>query len=505
MRWSILWRTLILSALDSTLYQYCRYLRELDLRDLSQLLDRLDEPKFRTKVMKQFFAGSLSRFHHVIQTTGKHRATRLDAKKILNEIGDLMTQQAPMLEVISEPTISDVLSTALPLWAPRLSNLRELELWDGKALEGEETRDLLHVYCPKLHRLRIHHSSGSEPDHYLAGMVGTMALDVLTSFENLGTCNIGPETCLAFNNHGQSLTALKLALDQEGILSLGLLQGCTRLQTLHISAIPTSVDLKTTQNDAYLEILEWLKQCGQLTHIYLNNMVSAPDLLLTVLLNEDVKLESLEVNGNESSMYQAKDHAAFHTALGTQTTLQSLSLRGDPVSRFCSASNLAIDMLIKPLFQDDTARDDIELILNSLCRLTNLRELSLYRISDYFSDEHIKLLAQHLSSLEMLYIGGYGISDDVWIPLSALKTLKSITFAGITTFTKDGILGFIEQLGESNTGLVLSIEMADPDTMIPEETQDLLRDAISTKARGRFEYQPLRGTLLTAIVFAGAS
>ncbi|TKA70060.1 hypothetical protein B0A55_06241 [Friedmanniomyces simplex] len=471
MRWSILWRTLILSALGKTLYPYCRHLRELDLRDLSSLLDRLDEPKFRTKVMKQFFAADLSRFHHVIQTTGKYRANRLDAKRILVEIGDLITQQAPMLEVISEPSISDVLSTALPLWAPRLSNLRELELWDGKALADERIRDSLLVYSPKLHRLRMHHSSGSEPDHYLAGVIGGMPVDVLTSFENLAMCSIGLETCLAFNNHGQSLTSLKLALEEEGILALKLLQGCTHLQTLHISALRPSVDLKATQNDAYLEIVEWLKQCGHLTEIYFKDLVSAPDLLLPILLNENVKLRSLEINGNESSMYQVRDHHAFHAALGMQSSLQSLSLRADP---------------------DTMTRDDVEVLLDALCRLTTLRDLSLFRISDYFSDEHIKLLAQHLKLLETIYIGGYGITDIVWAPLGLLEHLKAITFAGITAFTRVGILAFINQLGDSNNGFVLSIEMADPDTMIPEEAQESLRDALADSVGGRFEYQPLR-------------
>ncbi|KAK3648042.1 hypothetical protein LTR56_007742 [Elasticomyces elasticus] len=471
MRWSILWRSLILSALDKTLYPYCRHLRELDLRDLSNLLDSLDEPKFRTKVSKQFFAGELSRFHHTIQATGRQRASRLDAKKIIVEIGNLITQHAPMLEVISEPSISDVLSTALPLWVPRLVNLRELELWDGKALEDEEIRNLLHVHCVKLHKLRMHHASGTEPDHYLAGMIGGN-LNVLTSFENLNYSSIGPETCLAFNNHGQSLTTLKLALEEDGILALGLLQGCVALQTLHVSALRPSVDLKVTQNDVYLEICAWLKQCGHLTDIVFRDLVSAPDLMLPVLQNEDVKLTSLEINGSEASWYQVKDHHDFHRALSSQSSLQTLSLRGDP---------------------DPPSRDDVELLVDVLCHMTALKDLSLYRISDYFTDGYIVLLAHHLPLLESLYVGGYGTTDKALISLNGLTHLRSVTFAGITNFTSDGISTFINRLGEGNTGLVLSVEAADPHTMIQEDAQDALREELLQKANGRFEYQPLRG------------
>jgi len=141
-------------------------------------------------------------------------------------------------------------------------------------------------------------------------------------------------------------------------------------------------------------------------------------------------------------------------------------------------------------------RDDIEIVLNSLCHLTELQTLQLFRLSHYFTDEHIKLLAQHLPRLDTLYIGGYGITDDVWSSVGTLKHLKSITFAGNTAFTSDGILSFIEKLGEGNTGLVLSIEMADPDTMIPEEVQETLRGALASSVNGRFEYQPSRGMVL---------
>lgn len=48
-RWSILWRMLILSGLGKTMYPYCRYLRILDLRDLTDLLD---DDKFRSKIAK---------------------------------------------------------------------------------------------------------------------------------------------------------------------------------------------------------------------------------------------------------------------------------------------------------------------------------------------------------------------------------------------------------------------------------------------------------------------
>ena len=113
---------------------------------MSNLIERLDEPKFRSKVAKQFFAGHLSRFHLIGPSPGKGRAARLDVKKILLAVGDEITQHAPLLEGLSEPTTSDVLLSALPTWTPRLGHLRSLEIWDGKLLADEGIRRLLHAY-----------------------------------------------------------------------------------------------------------------------------------------------------------------------------------------------------------------------------------------------------------------------------------------------------------------------------------------------------------------------
>jgi hypothetical protein len=48
-RWSILWKSIIASSFEATLFPYCRYIKTLDFRDLGYLLD---EDQFRIKVSK---------------------------------------------------------------------------------------------------------------------------------------------------------------------------------------------------------------------------------------------------------------------------------------------------------------------------------------------------------------------------------------------------------------------------------------------------------------------
>jgi len=454
------------------MYPYCRHLRELDLRDLGDLLDRLQDNKFK-KVAKQFWAGDLARFRHVFTDTPvKYRVGRLDIKKILLSIGDVLTQQAPLLEGLSEPSSSDVVSSALPLWASRLSHLRELEFWDGKALADETLRNLVHAHCRNLSELRFHHSTGDDADHNLAALINGMPENTLTRFENISSSGIGAETLLALNRHGRSLTSLKLGLDEDGILALKYLQACTQLRTLAITALRPSIDLKATQNDVFLEIVEWLKQCDLLNDVTFDGLISAPDLALPILLNKKVSLRDLQIHAKEGSLYVVKDHHDFHRALGQQHGLRSLWLRADP---------------------ETISRDDQEILIDSFCHLPKLEELNLVRISDYFSDQQITTLAEHLTNLTHLTVAGYGTSDAVWDSLARLDKLKTLTFGGITTFTADGLLHFISQLGPGNAELAITVDNADPDSMITDEVQDKVRDAIIAKVGGRFEYQPLRG------------
>ena len=183
------------------------------------------------------------------------------------------------------------------------------------------------------------------------------------------------------------MTSLHLALSAGGILALGYLQGCTTLTKLSIFSLDSSVDLKATQNDVYLEIVEWLKACSSLQEVAFNGMISAPDLMTPILLNDAVVLQEVGINAKYDSLYAVKDNHDFHRALAQQTSLQRLYLSADA---------------------DLTTRDDIEILMNSFCSLHSLKVLHLTRISEYFTDEHILLLAQHMPRLEELSVGGYG-------------------------------------------------------------------------------------------------
>lgn len=302
-----------------------------------------------------------------------------------------------------------------------------------------------------------------------------MPRDTLEYFENIGECGIGTETCKALNTHGKSLKFLALAVPDKGIDGLGLLKSCTAIETLKLTDTRPPHDLKESHNDTLEGMIEWLKQCTKLRDVSFTNFVSAPDILTPVLNEEGIDLMELQINARDDCMYMLREHQAFHAAIGLQTKLQSLLLKADP----------------DPL--EPVARNQL---CESLCELRDLRYLKLTRSSDYFQDDQLQLLAENLLNLEDLLVSGWLLSDQTLEKLSNLGNLKSVTFNGLSNFTADGILEFIDKLGSGNRGLAVSIDMASLESALSSEEQDLVRDTLATKVQGRFEYQLVRGEWL---------
>lgn len=299
-----------------------------------------------------------------------------------------------------------------------------------------------------------------------------MCANTLTEFENHADCGIGQETCLAFNRHGGSLKILKLALPDEGISSLGLLQSCTNLELLKLTDQRPPHDLKATQNDVYLDMINWLKECKYLRDISLENFISAPDILTEVLNTSEMQLEELQISARDDSLYSMKDHHDFHLAIGKQKKLRSLLLKADP----------------EPL------RPDIrDALVEQLCQLVDLRYLKLTSTSNYFLDDNIQKLSASLLKLEDLLIVGWQLGDPSLETLSNLGELKNVTFSGLSKFTAVGLLDFINDLSPGNLGLSISIDMASTEAALTSEEIEIVRDALVNKVQGRFEYQLIRG------------
>ena len=310
----------------------------------------------------------------------------------------------------------------------------------------------------------------SDSDHQLATFIQGIQVPSLQSLELFSVTGIGAESFLALNRHGAALKFLRLSVKPESCPSLSFLKNCINIEVLILEDSTGSSDLERTHYDQFLEIVEWLRSCKQLRVLEFHNFPPAAALTTHMLKAGNVSLQTLQVES-----YVMRESSEFHQALGNLKSLRTLVLRGDP---------------------DACSRDDMDALCESVCEIPGLRDLKLRGVSEYFTNDHINYLAWNLLSLEHLYVEGYGINDGVWPALSRLRKLQWISFYGLTTFTKEGLLTFISKLETpGNENIMVMVDNADIDGRLSEDDQAVVREAISEKVDGRFEYTLYRGRL----------
>ena len=457
-KWTCLWRSLALSSIGKTAYPYCRYLRALDLRDLEQLFQ---EPRFHQKYGEDFFAGDLASFlieeQSMPQTRAKS-ARRFNVTNMLDKIGDSITKSAPMLEELAGPASHE----ALLRWAPCLGNLQQLRLWDGSALVN--TGSIITVHCPRFTLLKFYNWLGDSTDASFAAFLLDLRPNSLESVEIFGGSHSGTQVTSALSHHSQSLVELKLGqVNSEVFSSLPTLSSPTGLKVLHLSGFRGNVPVP---KEVWNEISTWLRSCTSLIDVSLLGSSHCHQILTPFLLDPKIRLSKLEIE------YFSTTATAFHSALAHQSSsLTSLILRAE-------GDGFDVNPLVK-----------------SLTSLTNLLELRLFGVSDYFRDQHIISIANSIPMLEELSISGWAITDAVWPALGSLKSMRRLDLNAVSVFTLEGILGYIDGLGKGNWGLSLAIMMADPEYALQEEEQALAKEVLANKVEGRFDYTLSRGKI----------
>jgi hypothetical protein len=307
----------------------------------------------------------------------------------------------------------------------------------------------------------------TDNDHKFAKFLSSMRPDSLQTLQTISDVKAGAETFLALNHHGKSLEDLRLCVSNDSIPHLSLLQGCTALKTLRIEDIHGTVDLDATEHDVFLETIAWLRKCENLQRLSFSKLQSGAAIITPVLHEEKIRLSSLEIDS-----YTLKDHRSFHQALVHQhSSLRVLFLSGDTEGMF---------------------RDDLDILVDSLKQLRELRDLHLI-LPEVLRDEHLVTVLADLALLEDLYVSGLELNDIVLPHLAGLPNLRTVTISGISKFSMDGLLDFVSRLGPGNQGIRVSVDMADTDTLLPEDELNLIRENLAEKVGGTLEYMALRG------------
>jgi hypothetical protein len=478
-KWALVWNSIIRSSLGATAYPYCLYIRSLDLRNFDLLLN---DSHFRSSALDTFFAHEMSPFLKTNEDSTpatekntrsrKNMYGRLNLASIVEAVGEsIITYVADYTAhdgtMVALEDISGEISTAsLQKWASRLSKLKTLTLYDGSVL-NRGVADVISKYCPHFDDLTFCFCFRPNIDPDTSAFFSGLRENSLRSFTAISANSIGSETLLALNHHSSSLRVLELhGLTSDAIMNLHLLQGCASLEVLHLQDRDGSLDLKSTQNDVYLQVVAWLVNCTRLQELHLQKLLSAPSILTELCLSNSTRLRKLELTG-----YSLVNNQDFHKAMAHQTSLEALLLRADAEGAF---------------------RDDIDVLVGSILKLTELRELDLYESSEYFRSSEIIRIASYLHKLERFTFSGHDMADAIWPAISRLPHLRSLNIFAITSFSFDGLLNYVSSLQPTNQGLVLSVMCQILEDDLSDHQKREIQERIEAQVNGRFEFVLLR-------------
>ena len=304
--------------------------------------------------------------------------------------------------------------------------------------------------------------------NFFAG-IGEQRLESFTTFSTNG---FGVQCCRTLTLHNQSLKEFSLFVSPEAFLHLGELKGIKNLRTLVLVDGQKTLNLDGQYHDVFLDIVEWITSCEKLHTLRLLGFSFGAAMATPVLLADHIRLLHFELTD-----YAKNDMRKVHSALANQPQLEYLHLDSEQLD----------------------SRDDIEILVQSLCNLNRLRVLRLNDVASYFNESHIRLLCDYLqTSLEELYIGGLSLGDSVLDCVGQLIQLRTITFLGITSFSFESLLNLAQSWEQRGTkGVLLAIDNADPDHALSEMEQDDFREYLAKACDGRFEYTLLRGEMFS--------
>lgn len=207
-------------------------------------------------------------------------------------------------------------------------------------------------------------------------------------------------------------------------------------------------------------MVAWLKECKKLRILAFNKFFTSP-VIAPIFLDDTIYLTSLEYE-----IYGNRDITKIHQALANQTSLQRLWLKV-----YANNDVHVVDGLVE-----------------SLSKLVNLTDLRLTATSSALLDRHIVQLARSLIKLAVWSTCGGRLTDAIWGDVATLRSLRELDLYASTSFTSNGIVGFIEKLRPGNKGLALSVVQVERRSDLLGTEQELIHQAIAKKAQGSFEF-----------------
>ncbi|KAI9368497.1 hypothetical protein BJX61DRAFT_537211 [Aspergillus egyptiacus] len=461
-KWITLWRSILLSTLEVTYLPYYSYIRYLDLDDLGNLLG--SGPTVKDELITQELLEFVSN-EYISEGNKRRRSARTlpDNDWIKVKLGSAIVQRNSLIRGMS----CDVPPATLNQWIESSPQLQTLSVWSGSVF-SQHAGEKIRVHCPDFKQLRIYIWQNKAPGNSerdaetdAEELFNTLRPNSLEYFEVLSFSHLGPRSIKALGTQKDSLMELKLtSLDINTIRELPSLTALPRLEVLTLTdSAPTAWDeqFHTTVG----EISEWLQSCTKLKRLELRKFLDDTELLTKVLTTSDIHLTTLSFSGCKLSATRG-----FLDVLASHTSLQTLYLRGEG---------------------SENPNDNANLV-QALTSLSDLRDLELKDVSDFFTMDNVLTLTPFLPQLERLWISGEAYNDSLWDAFLCCPNLKSLAIYALSNFTAAGVIEFISRLGPANKGMNLSILNAVCAASFPYETQVLIREFLEEGFKGSFDF-----------------
>ncbi|KAI1739929.1 hypothetical protein F4680DRAFT_420712 [Xylaria scruposa] len=460
-----LWKSIVMSSCDATLYPYCAYMRILSLGSLAECLDDI---RADSSLVDFFFDGPMQHFR-VFRDVSRPRPPPLDFAAIVSKCADSITQYIKTLANSNGTSIalthleaSIVPLKSLPIWIRRLGALRSLQLQDGSVL-GSEATSAISESCPHFSELTCFYCFSNTAAEDMAALFLALRPNSLQEFKVLSQNTLSDVTLTALNTHADSLRVIHLRnLRQPAFENLHLLSECTALESLIIEKDFTHRSgLDASRRE---QVAKWISSCKALKELSLHHVQDALPILNRVLQAPEIRLERLLINHFQSASKEIA--SATWGALGQQDRLRFLTI---------ASQDGHLEGLVLSHHPE---------LVASICRLSRLVDLNLMQACASSAD--ICSIAAALPSLEELSFGGGAIDEEVLEPLSRLSRLVLLSINATTSFTFDSLMGFAQRLDRvTNRGIKVDLLSQSYIVKLNEEEERILNGYFADNLDGR--------------------
>ena len=409
-KWSSLWRSLALSALNSnsTVINYAACIRVLNLRDLLCLMEEFRIPR-AGNARQAFFRGGLEECNKTRKHIGQPDIV-FDYNSSADSVADIIIPGTRNVTTLIRQTTELPSSSPGHLfrWLNFMPGLESLRMFSAEAFEDERARDAV-ARCRNLKSLEIYlwtdnrrGTSEMTPDEAFSQLLSTIKEVQLkrlainhgeTLFQQLALSGLS-------HYHGDTLAELEIQdISEEGLLALNIATNITNLRSCILNYTGPGNFFEDDPPDYCEAISQFLIRNRALESLDLS--LEAIRYVLPPVLNSSLRLKRLCITDHSDTVFPDILWQAF-----------------------ASQSNSLECLILRRVFPDPELFTITDAMVNAIRLLYKLKVLTIMGFAESVTDSDIQAITSSCRDIEELSLASPHLSNDA---LTSLSTLPRLT------------------------------------------------------------------------------